>query len=157
MEGGGAGVTYWAEQSGESMRRCFTIYSIFLDIKNRFWYQEIYPISWYQSFIFGFKDIKNRFLISRNWIEFFLYQDIGLIFFISSIFFFISRNSFFLNIKNRFLISRNTEWIVKWHFSAPFYYLFDFFFNSWYKKNSNLSFWYKISARFFNHEFNFFS
>ena len=99
--------------------------------KNRFLYKEIYPISWYQNFIFGFKEIhflisKNRFLISRNWIEFFNIKKSDLFFYIID--FFISRNRFFLNIKNRFLISRNTEWIVKRHFSAPFYYLFDIFF-----------------------------
>ena len=78
---------YWLT----SMRRCFTIYSAFLAIKNsiswyqemNFWYQEIFFISrnifWYQEFDFlifrnGILDIKNSifwyqefdFLISRN-------------------------------------------------------------------------------------------
>ena len=70
------------------MRRRFTIYSAFLDIKNSIsWYQEIHflisrnaffdiknSISWYQEIIhiFWYQEIeflisRNDFLISRNW------------------------------------------------------------------------------------------
>ena len=129
--GGGAGVPCRFEQSWESMRRRFTIYSIFLDIKKIiFLYKEINPISWYQ---FWFKEIyflisKNRFLISRIGLIFYISRNrIGFFYIID---FFHIKKWIFFYIKNRFLISRNTEWIVKRHLSAPFYYLFDIFFNS---------------------------
>ena len=113
--GGGCDVSNWTFL--QKYEASLTIYSIFLEIINRFLYQEINPISWYQNFIFWFKEI--------HWIDF-LYQEIGLIVLYHR-FFFISRNGFFY-IKNQYLISRNTEWIVKRHISAPFYYLFDIFF-----------------------------
>ena len=68
--------------------------------KNRFLYQEIHPISWYQNLIFWFKEIhflisKNLFLISRNRIVFFISRN-RIDFFTSSIFF-ISRSGFFIS------------------------------------------------------------
>ena len=62
---GGARMTCRTEQSWESMRRRFTIYSIFSSYKKiDFLYKKINPISWYQNFIFWFKEI--HFLISNR-------------------------------------------------------------------------------------------
>ena len=101
---GWGGVTCRTEQSWESMRRRpFTIYSIFLDIRN----QSHFLIS---ELHFLFKEIhflisKNRFLISRNWIDFFISRN-RIDFFYIIDFFLISRNGFFLYKKSIFDITK---------------------------------------------------
>ena len=126
---GGAGVTCRTEQSWESMRRRFTIYSIFLDIKEiDFLYQEIHPISWYQNFIFWFKEI--HFLISKNRLIglIFLNQEIGLIF-------------LYQNQEMDFLYQKSISDITKYRINSKTapqraVLLFIRFFYSWYEKIS---------------------
>ena len=79
------------------MRRRFTIYSAFLDIKNSIsWYQEMN--SWYQEIFFDIKNSISFILISRN-----------------EIYFLISRKRI-LNIK------KSISWYQEMYFEAPFYY-----------------------------------
>ena len=92
----GGGVTCRTEQSWESMKCRFTIYSIFLDIKNSIFYiKKSIPfldittsyfdlkksISWYQKIDSWYQEIG---LI-------FLYQEIGLMFYIIDFFFHIKK------------------------------------------------------------------
>ena len=122
-----------------------------------------YEASLYYLFYISWYIRKNQIIDikkSNSW-----YQEIGLIFYIKKSDWFIYIIDFFhikkwifliskIDFKN--LISRNTEWIIKRHFSAPFYYLFDNFLNSWYKKTSIWVFDIKYQLDFLNHEFDFF-
>ena len=165
IESGGGGVTCRTEQSWESMRRRFTIYSIFLDIKKSiFDIKKSIPfldirtsffdfkkfISWYQKIDSWNQEIGLIFFYIKKLDWFFLYQEIGLIFYIID-FFFISRNgSFFLSIFDITKYRMNSKTAPQRRFTihSIFLLILDI-------KNINLSFWYKISARFFNHEFHF--
>ena len=91
----------------------------------------LFYISWYYKSNFYIKksipflDIRTSFFLFKeiHLIDFYIKKSDWLFYIID--FFHIRKWIFY--IKNQFLISRNTEWIVKRHLSAPFYYLFDFF------------------------------
>ena len=146
---GGAGVTCRTKQSWESMRRRFTINSIFLDIKK---------IDFYIKKWIPFLDIRTSFFDLKKSISWYQnidswYQVIGLIF--------LSRNRIDFYIMDFFYIKK---WIFLYQTSifditkytinsktAPqravlLFIRYFFLFLIW--KNINLSFWYKISVRF---------
>ena len=133
--GRGVYVPNW--QSWESMRRRFTIDSIFFFLKGDFYIKKSIP----------FLDIKKI----DSW-----YQVIGLIFDIKKSDWFFSIIDFF-HIKKWIFYIKITKYRINSK-TAPrrAVLLFNrFFFILDMKKNINLSVWYKISARLFNQEFQF--
>ena len=74
---GGSGVTRRTEQSWESMRRRFAIYSIFLDIKKSIFYiKKSIPFLDIRTLFFDLKKSISWYQKFDSW-----YQEIGLIFF----------------------------------------------------------------------------
>ena len=150
-------VTCRIEQSWESMRRCFTIHFIFLDIKKpSFYIKKSIPfldirtffdlkksISWYQKIDSWYKE---------KWIDI-LYQEIGLIFLYHWFFFHIKKWNF-LNQKSIYDITKyriNSETTPQ---RAVLLFI-PFFLNSWYKKTSIWVFDIKYQLDFLNQEFHF--
>ena len=155
MEGWGGG------QSWESIKRRFTIYSIFLDMKKSIFYiKKSIPfldirtsffdlkksISWYQKSILDIKKL-----------EWFSYiKDSDWFFYIIDFFFHIKKWICFLYQKSIFDITKCRSRMNSKTASQRTVLLFiRWFFLILHIKNINLSFWYKISARFFNYEFYF--
>ena len=82
------------------MRRRFTIYSAFLDIKNSIsWYQEIIHISWYQKIEFLIS--RNHFLISK--IDFLILRNVFWGALLLLLKYFLISRIWFLDIKKSFL------------------------------------------------------
>ena len=111
------------ERSWERLRRLFSIYSIFLDIrKSIFYIKKI--ISWYQLI---------DFLTTRNLTVFFQYQEMGFIFLYQKFNFFISMIS---KIESIFISKNRLFDIKKYRInSKTTRYLFHIFLCSWYKSS----------------------